>query len=78
MLNGIRVVEEFLTRPLHALLGVMFAAVVYLGVVTVTAGKLHAEQAKDQEVTQKYHDQVDEIYDMVIRIDENVKILKDK
>ena len=77
MMTGIRIVEAVVQKPLQALVGLLLTAIIALSVFAIQADKVHAEIIKDQEVTDKYQTQQDEMYEMVIRIDENVKQLKD-
>lgn len=78
MLDGIRLVEYLIQKPLQTVVGLLLAAVIWLGVLALQVDKVHAEIARDQKVTEKYQEEQDSMYTLLIRIDENVKHLKNK
>lgn len=75
-MNGIKLVDAVIDKPLQSIVGLIVAAVIYLFVLANQAQVAHAEINKDQEVTAKYQEQQDEMYEILIRVDENVKQLK--
>ena len=78
MINGTQFVDDFLTKPMRTIVGVLVLVVAYLWFFAAQSNILHAEMLKDQVVSDKYHAKQEVMYDMLIRIDENVKILTNK
>ena len=78
MTNSFQLLEVLTKRPLEAVVAILLGATVWLAMFAMQAKVVHAEQDKDQEVTEKYQLQQDTMMELVIRIDENVKQLKDK
>jgi hypothetical protein len=76
MLNGIRIVESIIEKPLESLVGLILACVIALGVFAVNADKAHAKIRIENSISNEYHAKQDSMFEMLIRIDENVKLLK--
>ena len=72
MFNLLNIVEALYVKPTQTLLAITMACVITLGVWAITAELAHAEIRKDQEVSNKYHDRQDKIFEMIVRIDEYI------
>jgi len=89
MLNSIKLLEALKESPMQTIVGVLVGSVLWLGAWTITSDSLHAAIQHQQELTdtslrsmhsesKKYHALVDSMNVMVVRIDENVKHLKER
>lgn len=73
MVNSFELLDILIKKPLYAVIGLLMGTSVWLFMFAMHADIVHAEIAKDQEITEKYQVQQDVILELVIRIDENVK-----
>lgn len=77
MLDAIGVVETVFKKPLMAVLGGILTGLMLLALWAVAADRAIASLQFRQEKDDAQHEQYQEMRDMLIRIDENVAILKE-
>ena len=77
-MTGIDFVDALLGRPLQTLVGVLLGLSIYGVVWAGQANIVHAEVEKQDGVIEAIESKQDTMFELLIRIDENVEILKGK
>jgi len=87
IINGIRIVEAIKEAPMQTVMGIVVGFSIWVGMWIMSAEIVHASLVaedrhhmavteRDQEESDQYHALVREMHETLIRIDENVKHLK--
>ena len=89
IINGIRIVEALKEAPMQTVIGIVVGFSIWVGLWIVSSEAVHADMyAKGKSFTEltrvhreesdRYHALVRDMHETLIRIDENVKVLKNK